>query len=49
MTEPLLLNIDDDDIEAPGYLDRIKARHFAKGVPVIYAASEEPDNENNVI
>lgn len=49
MAEPLLLNIDDKDIEDPSYFESIKAEHFADGVPVVYAATDEPDNELYII
>ena len=47
--EPLLTEIDDDEIESPDYFDKIKKRHFDAGVPVTYPVSDVRDNDYYII
>lgn len=43
------LGVTDADIEDPSYFESIKSLHFASGVSVVYAASDDVDEEMYVI
>jgi len=41
----ILEEIDDDSIEDPSYFEKLKALHFADGVPITYEENDDPDCE----